>query len=80
MKYKVGDVVRVKDNLQLGEIYGECTVVEGVLEYRGTLHTIDGAYTDGYYILKPINDIKDTTYYLWKEDMLELVETKEDLK
>ena len=80
MKYKVGDVVRVKDNLQLGEIYGECTVVEGVLEYRGILHAIDSAYTDGYYILKPINDIKDTTYYLWKEDMLELVETKEDLK
>lgn len=80
MKYKIGDIVRIKNDLQVGEDYGECTVVKGMLEYRGTFHIIADIYSDGYYTLKSINSPEDTTYYLWNENMLEPVESKNNEK
>lgn len=31
MEYKIGDVVRIKDNLQEGEKYGGCNVINDML-------------------------------------------------
>lgn len=80
MSYKIGDVVRIKEDLQVDEIYGKCNVMEGMLKYRGTLHTINYIDDDGDYSLKPINNSEDRTYYSWHKDMLEPVTIKNNEK
>ena len=80
MKYEIGDIVKVKDGLQVGEKYGNCEVLEGMLEYRGKMYVIIDIDFDGDYSLKSIANPKDTNYYSWHKDMLELVELKDDLK
>ena len=75
MKYKIGDFVRIKDNLQVGEKYGDCYVVEGMLKYRGTIDTIYYIDIVGYFYLSDNNNT-----YLWNEDMVETVVIKDDLK
>lgn len=74
MEYKVGDVVRIKNNLQVGEKYGMCRVVQDMLEYRGTLQTIKYIDPDGDLCLD------DNTPYVWDKDMVELVKAKDELK
>lgn len=66
MEYKIGDVVRIKDNLQVGEKYGGCNVIDDMLKYRGMVDTIE--YIDGegdYYLAN------DNNPYVWNKDMLE---------
>lgn len=74
MKYKIGDIVKVKDNLQVDEIYGECYVVECMLKFRGTLDIIESIDKNGDYHLANNNNP-----YTWSEGMLELIVTKDDL-
>lgn len=70
MEYKVGDVVRVKTNLQEGEMYGECDVIKGMLQYRGTIHTIEYVYDDGdFHLTDAKNSYNDP--YIWNKDMVE---------
>jgi hypothetical protein len=76
MEYKIGDIVKVREDLQVDEIYGKCYVMEGMLKYRGTLHTINYIDDDGDYSLKPINNSENRTYYSWHKDMLEPVKSK----
>lgn len=66
MEYKIGDVVRIKDNLQVGEKYGECSVIEDMLQFRGAIDTITGIDWDGDLYLAD----NDNTY-AWHKDMLE---------
>lgn len=80
MEYKIGDVVKVREDLQVDEIYGKCNVMEGMLKYRGTLHTINYIDDDGDYSLKSINNSEDRTYYSWHKDMLEPVTIKNNLE
>ena len=80
MKYEIGDIVKVKDGLQVGEKYGNCEVLEGMLEYRGKMYVIVDIDFDGDYSLKSIANPKDTNYYSWHKDMLEPVRIKNDLK
>ncbi len=68
MEYKINDIVRIKDNLQEGEIYGICDVVEDMLKFRGTLDIIKNIDEDGNYHLANNNNP-----YVWNEEMLELV-------
>lgn len=66
MEYKIGDVVRIKDNLQVGEKYGGCNVINDMLPFRGTIDIIE--YIDGegdYYLAN------DNNPYVWNKDMLE---------
>lgn len=66
MKYKIGDIVKIKDNLQEGKEYGECDISEGMLKFRGTLNIIENIDEDGNYHLTNNN-------YTWSKGMLELV-------
>ncbi len=51
MKFKVGDKVRVKKNLLLGEYYDEYRFVTDMLQYRGKIFEIVEV-SDNYYRLK----------------------------
>lgn len=66
MEYKIGDVVRIKDNLQVGEKYGGCNVIDDMLKYRGMVDTIEYIDKEGDYYLA-----NDNNPYVWNKDMLE---------
>jgi hypothetical protein len=66
MEYKIGDVVRIKDNLQVGEKYGGCNVIDDMLKYRGMVDIIEYIDKEGDYHLA-----NDNNPYVWNKDMLE---------
>lgn len=66
MEYKIGDVVRIKDNLQVGEKYGGCNVIDDMLKYTGMVDTIEYIDKEGDYHLA-----NDNNPYVWNKDMLE---------
>ena len=80
MKYKIGDIAKVRNDLQKGEMYDDCEVLEGMLDYTGLMYIIDKIDIDGTYRLKTIGNPEDTNYYAWHEDMLEPVTMKNNLK
>lgn len=71
MEYKVGDVVRIREDLQEGKRYGECDVMQDMLQFRGVVDTIEYVDKDGDFYL-------ENNPYIWNKDMLELVEAKND--
>lgn len=66
MEYKVGDVVRIKTNLQEGEKYGECNVIKDMLEFRGVVDVIKSIDIDSDFYL-------ENNPYIWNKDMVELI-------
>lgn len=60
MKYKIGDVVRIKEDLVEGEKYGECNVDKDMLKFRGATTTIEGIDEDGDFYL-----VNKDNYYTW---------------
>ena len=68
MKYKVGDKVKVKEDLEIGETYGGLTFSVQMREYRGQIVTIKTADDDSYQIEE------DELNWYWTEEMLEDVE------
>ena len=68
MEYKIGDVVRIKDNLQVGEKYGECSVTERMLKFRGKVDTIEYIDDDGDFYLA-----SEDNAFAWNKDMVELI-------
>lgn len=75
MKYKIGDVVEIRDDLKKGEKYGDCDVNERMLKFRGTTDTIENIDEDGDFYLAG-----EDNPYVWHKDMLEPVTIKDDLK
>lgn len=75
VKYKIGDLVKVRDDLQEDKMYGRCSSIGDMLPFRGTLDFIENIDEDGDYHLANNNNP-----YVWNEEMLELVELKDDLK
>lgn len=73
MGYKIGDLVKIKNDLQVGEKYGECSVIDDMLIFRGTLDVIENIDIDGDYYLA-----NDNNPYAWNEDMLEPSESIEE--
>lgn len=69
MKYKVGDKVKVRENLPL-YIKARCvsTFSPETLKYNGMIVTVSGVKKDQYKIQE------DNGFYDWYEDMLEPVE------
>ena len=75
IKYKIGDVVRIKDNLQEDEVYGDCYVTEKMLKFRGAIDIIENIDDDGDFYLADKNNP-----FAWHKNMIELIETKNDEK
>ena len=75
MKYKVGDIVKIKDSLQAGEKYGICRVIESMLKFRGTIDTIEYIDTVGDFYLSD-----EDNSYVWHKDMLEPATIEDDLE
>lgn len=66
MEYKIGDLVKIREDLQVGERYGECSVISDMLQFRGLVDTIEYIDQDGDYHLATYNNP-----YVWNKDMLE---------
>lgn len=64
MKYKVGDVVRVRKDLCWGSEYNNWMVVNSMLEYRGMTVTIARVDFDHYHI-------KEEDNWAWTDEMFE---------
>ena len=71
-KFKIGDKVRLRDDLEVGEDYGEITFLRDMKSLRGKELTIDRISQQGNYILK-----EGRFYY--SEEMLEKVNDTDDL-
>lgn len=69
MKYKVGDKVRVRSDLEESETYGDQTFVKPMEKYKGKLVTISEEHPRFYYI----KEDKDENW-CWTDEMFEPVE------
>ncbi len=66
MKYKVGDKVRIREDLVVGGNYGGYTVVDDMTDMVGSVATIETVV--GYCIKE------DPNHYFWTDEMFEPVE------
>ena len=66
MKFKVGDKVRVREDLEFGKVYENCAVIKDMKEYQGKEFIIDKVWRNCYML-------KDIVYY-WTDEMLEPIE------
>lgn len=73
MKFKVGDRVKLKDNLIIGQQYNGVTFIEKMEKYKGKICTIE-IYSERDKVC--FLDIDDGNLY-YGEDMLELYKDKE---
>ena len=65
MQFKKGDVVRIKNDLIVGQNYNNYRFIEGMEKYKGAISTIKHVCTL-YYIINI-----DNGRFSWTEDMLE---------
>lgn len=76
MRFKVGDKVRVRNDLVAGNLYGNLGFFEVMAQYRGKNARITGISPCGNYNLNI-----DSSEWFWSDEMLELAEfTKDDLR
>lgn len=69
MKYKVGDKVRIREDLVTGENYGGSVAVDDMTDMGGSVVTIERVgEVHGYYIKE------DPDEYCWTDEMFEPVE------
>lgn len=87
-KFKVGDKVRIKEDLKVGCAYnGSCSFVLKMEKYKGKTAVIKKVYIPVYlnYIVKDDNNYRyeldiDYGYWCWSSSMLEKVEDKKHFK
>lgn len=66
MKYKIGDKVKIREDLIVGKDYNGCTFIVDMEKYKGKIAIIDYCYDDDSY------DINlDDGNWFWTDDMLE---------
>ena len=70
MKFKVGDKVRVREDLVIGSCYGKERFVDGMKEYKGQIFTIKKNY-GGFYIF-------EKNLFNWTDEMLEKVKKEKE--
>ena len=66
MKYKVGDKVKIREDLVVGYDYNDFTFIVDMEKYKGAIATIKYCYSDESYEV----DVDGGTWY-WTDDMLE---------
>ena len=74
MKYKVGDKVKVREDLEVDKRYGTEEFIEEMEEYKGKIVTIDTVNEDDYYIEE------DKQSWSWTDEMLEDIEEEMNLE
>lgn len=65
MKYKVGDKVRIREDLVMGGNYGDSVAVDDMVDMGGNVVTIERVGNLGYYIEE------DPDGYCWTDEMFE---------
>lgn len=65
MKYKVGDKVRIREDLEVGKEYNSCTFIIDMKKYKGEIATITYCYDDDSYDI----DLDEGAWF-WTDDML----------
>ena len=76
MKYKVGDRVKIREDLKVDKRYNDCSFTDKMEKYKGKTATVLETIGRDYYEL----DIDDHKWF-WSDGMLELAKfTKDDLK
>lgn len=70
MKFKVGDEVKVRNDLVVGDKYGLDYFMSDMEEFKDRNFIIEQVIDDKYIL-------KNTDGWLWTDEMLELVEEKE---
>ena len=72
--FKVGDLVKVKENISLGTYFTTCNFVEGMLKYRGRITRIKKIYPAIHYKELYVNySLVDIENYVFDPEMLELI-------
>ena len=71
-KFKIGDKVKLRDDLEVGKEYGGLDFVSGMEFLQGKEATIDGISKQGNYTL-------EESCYFYSEEMLEKVNDTDDL-
>lgn len=67
MKYKVGDKVKIREDLEVGKEYNDTLFINDMLQYKGKIAVITYASDDdGYYEV----DLDDGEW-AWADDMFE---------
>ena len=72
MKYKVGDKVRVRKDLEPGNYYGKAFYISSMDEFKGGKYVITRIWDQCYQI--------DNFGYWWSEEMLESVDDEKVLE
>jgi len=65
IKYKVGDIVRLRSDIEVNEVYGACSFLEDMCEFKGKKLTIAFVLQDGYLIRE------DREIWYWPDEMFE---------
>ena len=73
MRFKVGDKVRVRTDLEDGKEYGSCTFVSEMEEYEGKIITIKEVAGDYY-------EAEETKGWSWTDEMLEEITEEPQVK
>ncbi len=73
MKYKVGDVVKVRSDLNCDTTYNDIYFLEEMLKFKGKVVHIAEIFEDSYHIFE------DNRRLFWNDEMLEPL-TEEDVK
>ncbi|MDC4245697.1 hypothetical protein [Clostridium perfringens] len=71
---KVGDKVKIKENLEVGQKYDKCEFVQEMKKYRGNLAKIE--FVCNRFMLLDI----DNQNFAWTEDMFDKVEGDNNMK
>lgn len=68
MKFKVGDKVRVREDLEINKMYGTYELIKEMAHLKGEIVTIKEVLKSGYRI--------EEEYYMWTDEMLEEVKAE----
>lgn len=72
MEYKVGDKVKVREDLVVGKEYGEYCFDEDMVQYKGATVTIERVITEEWaYFIK-----EDERLFWWTDEMFEPLENE----
>lgn len=74
MKFKAGDKVRVRDDLEVDEQYGDYCFILSMKQYKGKILTISKVFDNSYCL----SEVKTELNYCFTDEMLEPVKENEE--